>query len=554
MLIQAADTGVGRDAKCPGCGLMLVIPTPAEAIPTPPPPPAPAEGRHAAPPDAPAALPVPPGPMPVPPVVVPVPPSGPPAPPGLASVPSATITIPLGGLSISQTALPVPPGGMPVPPPGSPLVISTGAPISPDAALFDGLMSDAPLNALATGAAHRFDDDGAIPNLALRNLGLAAIAFGVAGFGLSWIPFAGLGLALVGLAAGGVATVVGSSRRGAPMGLAMAGAMAGIVGVAFGSYWTYSSFNKSAEAELARADQGRPSAKLASSASGSMPGGGAASKPLTPAAAAGTFGEGAFLGVVGGDSRDDRDPVKFASAAFWQVQSNLAREIAAAGRQSRSTAGRPRLVFGGNDNGNGLVVSAAKPEGAEEAGAADKRASGAAGESPIQWAAAEKGEPQGSGPLQVTVTKVVVGKVVSYPIGDLQTLINVTFEPYMIVWLKVKNTDASGSAEFAGWMSPQAEEQKIESKLIDDHGREHKPIRPFNKDEAIQKTTPPGKIFAGQTATDAIVFRVLTDDVDSMDLTLSGKAIGRDEDLHFRIPRSMIARDNSNPLLSGAGN
>jgi hypothetical protein len=567
MLIQAADTGVGRDAKCPGCGLMLVIPTPAEAIPAPPPPPAPAEVRHAAPPDAPAALPVPPGPTPVPPVVVPVPafapiptsvssvpPASPPAPPGFASVSSTTITIPLGGLSISQSALPVPPGGMPVPPPGSPLVISNGAPTSPDAALFDGLMSDAPLNALANGAADYFDDDGAIPNLALRNLGLAAIAFGVAGFGLSWIPFAGLGLALVGLAASGVATVVGSSRRGAPMGLAVAGAMAGIVGVAFGSYWTYSSFNKSAESELARADHGIPGAKLSSSVSGSTPGDGAASKPLTPAAAAGTFGEGAFLGVVGGDARDDRDPVKFASGAFRNVQSGLAKEIAAAGRQSHSTAGRPRLVFGGNDNGNGLVVSAAKPEGADEESTGNKQSGGAAADAPIQWAAAEKGEPQGSGPLQVTVAKVVVGKVVSYPIGDLQTLINVTSEPYMIVWLKVKNTDASGSAEFAGWMSPQAEDQKIESKLIDDHGREHKPIRPFNKDEAIQKTTPPGKIFAGQTATDAIVFRVLTDDVDSMDLTLSGKAIGRDEDLHFRVPSSMIARDNSNPLLGGAGN
>ena len=282
-----------------------------------------------------------------------------------------------------------------------------------------------------------------------------------------------------------------------------------------------------------------------------MPGEGATSNPLTPSAATGKFGDGAFLGVVGGDARDDRDPVKFASGAFRNVQSSLAKEITAAGRQSRSTAGRPRLVFGGNDNGNGLVVSAAKPEGAEEEGAADKRASGA---SSIQWAAAEKGEPQGSGPLQVTVAKVVVGKVVSYPIGDLQTLINVTSEPYMIVWLKVKNTDASGSAEFAGWMNPQAEEHKFESTLIDDHGREHKPIRPFNKDEAIQTTTPPGKIFAGQTATDAIVFRVLTDDVDSMDLTLSGKAIGRDEDLHFRIPRSMIVRDISNPLLGRTGN
>ena len=209
-------------------------------------------------------------------------------------------------------------------------------------------------------------------------------------------------------------------------------------------------------------------------------------------------------------------------------------------------------MFGGDD-GNRFSVAEAKSNPGNESAAPENRQEGATA-TPIQWAAAEKGEPQGSGPFQVTVSKVVIGKVVTYPIGDLQTLINVTGEPYMIIWLKIKNTDAAGSAEFTGWMNPQAEEEKIGAQLMDDHGREHKPVRPFNKDEAIQNTDPPGKIFAGQTAKDAVVFRVLTDDVDSMDLTLSGKAIGRDEDLHFRIPRSMITKDNSNPLLGGTRN
>src|SRR5271166_2973320 len=41
-LIQSADTAVGRDAMCPGCSSMLVIPAVSTAFPPPPPPPAPA--------------------------------------------------------------------------------------------------------------------------------------------------------------------------------------------------------------------------------------------------------------------------------------------------------------------------------------------------------------------------------------------------------------------------------------------------------------------------------------------------------------------------------
>src|SRR5439155_14345736 len=41
MLMQAAESGIGRHAKCPGCGMILVIPkAAAAAVPVPPPPPA----------------------------------------------------------------------------------------------------------------------------------------------------------------------------------------------------------------------------------------------------------------------------------------------------------------------------------------------------------------------------------------------------------------------------------------------------------------------------------------------------------------------------------
>jgi hypothetical protein len=433
---------------------------------------------------------------------------------------------------------------MPVPQRGAPFGFP-GTSGLPDSALFDGLLNDASRTGrnstsgsnddanegLSADTEYRLHQNISISDAGLRNLGIAAIALGVAGFGLFWVPFAGLALAVVGLAASGAATVVGSSRRGAPLGLALAGAVIGVVATAFGGYSTYASLNQSDKSQLARVSNGR-------------------STPGAPASGAASRGESGVKPQALAPALAPFDPDKFASGAYRAVQSSLAKEIAAASDQPHPKTGRPRLVFGGGENG--LVISAAKPDGTPEASATDKRSHGAAREAPIEWAAAEKGESQGTGPWQVTVSKVVVGKVVTYPIGDLQTLINVTGEPYLIIWLKVKNIDAAGSAEFAGWMNPQADEAKMESLLVDDHGREHKPVRPFNKDEAIQKTTPPGKIFAGQTANDAIVFRVLTDDVDSMDLTLSGKAIGRDEDLHFRIPRSMIVHDNSNPLLGGA--
>jgi hypothetical protein len=513
-----------------------------------------------------ATIPIPPGPTPSPPVVEPTPPpasptavetgpvpGGVPVPPGALPVPPAIGLGSLSALQVLPGAMPVPPRGMPIPPRGALPSLSGAAANQSDGVAVEHLLGDA--HAHSSSATESSTDDTSLSlslplsNEGLRNLGLAAIALGLAALGLSWVPFLGLALAIVGLAASGTATVVGSSRRGAPLGFTLAGAVIGVIAAGLGAYWTYSSLTESAKARVADVGGKQPPAG-GPTAMSSQP----VAKRLSAADAAVRFSEGALVGAAGGDARDDRDPVKFAAGAFRQVQSSLTKEIAAASNQARPRNGRPRLVFGGNENGNGLVVSAEKPHDFGEEGAADKRSDGATPETQIQWAAAEKGESQGSGPLQVTVSKVVIGKVVSYPIGDLQTLINVTSDQYMIIWLKIKNTDTAGSAEFSGWMSPRAEDEKIGAQLVDDHGREHKPVRPFNKDEAIQKTTPPGKVFAGQTANDAVVFRVLTDDVDSMDLTLSGKAIGRDEDLHFRIPRSMFVHDNSNPLLGGAGN
>jgi hypothetical protein len=535
-LIQSADTAVGRDAMCPGCSLMLVIPAVSTAFPPPPPPPPVAadEGALEMPDDL-DAMPRPPAPIPAPANVarttlgaVPPPADQVSLPPGELPIPPEPAAGPPAMVSLAPGTLPVPLGGMPVPRPGASLPLSGLAPPPPGATAFEGLLGEACEG--TDGPLHRLPSSALLSKAALRRLSFTAIAMGIIGAALSWVPFAGLLVAVFGLAVGTVATMLSSSRRDAPVRLALAGTLVGLVGSACGAFGTYWSLNKGIGAEIAQTEPNRHAANRATAPDGPV-GNGPSGKPLSPEIAA----------------------TRFAQGAFQLVQARLAKETVPSDRRSSARNVGPRLVFGGNNNGNGLVVSA-KPEGAEEEGAADKRASGAAGESPIQWAAAEKGESQGSGPLQVTVTKVVVGKVTTYPIGDLQTLFNVTDGSYMVVWFTIKNVDASGSAEFKGWMSPQAEKEKIESLLVDDRGREHKPIRPFNKDEAIQKTTSPGPIFAGQSATDALVFRLLPDDVDSMDLTLSGKAIGRVEDLHFRIPRTMITRDNSNPLLGGAGN
>jgi hypothetical protein len=435
-----------------------------------------------------------------------------------APVPPEVRSAPPAMALLSPGTMPVPVGGTPVPRRSASLPLAGLSPPLPGAARFGDLLGEACEG--ANGPSGRLQLPARLSNETLRILGFSSVAMGIMGASLSWITGAGLVLALIGLAVGAAVTVVSSSRRDALWRLALFGALVGLAGAALGVYRTISSPDTGTRAEMARAAPRGP-----------IGGRGAfATRPLH---------ESATETSARGESR--------------QAQAQIVQDPDVRTKRAGSNAARPRLVFGAGDDGSGVIVLPARPKAESTSPLATDRGTDAAAAAPIQWAAAEKNEPQGTGALQVTVSKVVIGKVVSYPIGDLQTLINVSDDPYLIVWFKITNTDAAGSAKYKGWMNSLAEEEKIESKLVDDHGREHKPFRPFNKDEAIQKTTLPGTIFAGQSATDALVFRVLPDDVDSMDLTLSSKAIGRDEDLHFRIPRSMIVHDNSNPLLEGAG-
>jgi hypothetical protein len=257
---------------------------------------------------------------------------------------------------------------------------------------------------------------------------------------------------------------------------------------------------------------------------------------LTPSAAADKFVRGANLAAAGGDPRDDLDPLKFALGAYQRV---------AAGRNSR--ARRPQLIFDGAGNGSGLAVAAKTDDAPADAATSGDAAHDVAS---VKWVAADKDEPQGSGSLQVTVTRVLVGKVPTYPVGGLAELFDLTPDPYLTIWFKIKNTDAAGSVDYRGWMGAKAEEARIESLLVDDHGREHKHIK-FPGDAAIRGTKPAEPISAGQSVNDALVFPLLWADVESARLTLSGKAIGQEQDLHFQLPASMIKTDNSNPLLGG---
>jgi hypothetical protein len=260
---------------------------------------------------------------------------------------------------------------------------------------------------------------------------------------------------------------------------------------------------------------------------------------LTPSAAAAKFVRGANMAAAGGDPRDDLDPLKFALGAYQRV----------AGGQN-SKVRRPQLIFDGDANGRGLAVATKTDSNSTDSATDGDAATAAHSGASIKWAAAEKNEPQGSGSLQVTITKVLVGKVPTYPVGGLAELFDVTPDPYLTVWFKIKNTDAAGSVDYKGWMGQKAEESAIDSLLVDDHGREHKHIK-FPDDAVIRGTKPAAPISAGQSVNDALVFPLLWADVESARLTLSGKAIGQDEDLHFQIPSSMIKTDNSNPLLGG---
>ena len=160
----------------------------------------------------------------------------------------------------------------------------------------------------------------------------------------------------------------------------------------------------------------------------------------------------------------------------------------------------------------------------------------------------------------MTITRVITGKVPMYAIGGLPTLVNLTESPAMTIWLKIRNVDAAGmTADYLGWMGEKADAAKIGSELMDDHGRKHPQLRHLIKPEeaiqgSVQGAGPMKPIVAGQAVADAILFTMPPADADSFELTLSGKAIGQEEDLHFRIPKSMIKPDESNPLLGGPGN
>jgi hypothetical protein len=369
------------------------------------------------------------------------------------------------------------------------------------------------------------------------------------GIALFWLPFAGPIVAFMGFAAGIIALFAGSSRRDSPMGVGFAGAGLSFIGVVLGGYWTYSSITRSGEAQIAAANT-QDGAKTETPAT---------KAGLAPASVTAKFAEAAALAAAGGDTRDDRDPLKFASGAYRQVQSLGPKPVVASAHNGRPRAAAPRLIFGGD--GNAVAVTTRDDRSSDGDSAADQSsgAKDAVGPPPIKWADAEKSEPQGSGSLQVTITNVVKGKVPTYAIGGLPTLVNLTESPAMTIWLKVRNNDAAGNADYLGWMGEKADAAKIGAELMDDHGRKHPQLRRLIKpDEAIQGSVqgngPLMPIAAGQSVADAVLFPTPPQDADYLELTLSGKAIGQEEDLHFRIPKSMIKEDDTNPLLGGVGN
>jgi hypothetical protein len=154
--------------------------------------------------------------------------------------------------------------------------------------------------------------------------------------------------------------------------------------------------------------------------------------------------------------------------------------------------------------------------------------------------------------VQVTVDHVTFGPVVLTESGvnnELLTQQQETSLPYLVVWLKIKNTQLATPASYKGWINDPKKSPDA-PRLVDDSGNALSPMPEVKGGMIIQGTHPTATIAAGQTIIDALAFRLPADGAKFVRLTLSGKPLELDSALHFQIPRTMFKEGRSaNPLL-----
>ena len=156
-------------------------------------------------------------------------------------------------------------------------------------------------------------------------------------------------------------------------------------------------------------------------------------------------------------------------------------------------------------NGVGLAVTAGSGDASPQSAGSPAAAPGE-----IRWAAADQGEAQGNDDVQVTVDHVTFGPVVLTEAGvnnELLTQQEETSLPYLVVWLKIKNTQLATPASYKGWINDPKQKSPDAPRLVDDSGNVVAPMPEVKSGKIILGSHPAATIAAGQTIIDALAFR-----------------------------------------------
>jgi hypothetical protein len=518
-LIKANDSAVGRAAKCPGCGAVVEIPQ--ASFPAPPPPP--------------KAVPAPP----------------PVTPPSAPKMAAQTATEPLSLEELLGSTAAVAPSG------NHAVSATTTAAVSEDAGRTAGKAGSKTAGktakqngvkaAVATKREKASARGGAIPTKKIRNLSFAAIGAGALGLALFAVPYAGPAVGVIGAVVGFYCVFLASARRNSPMILALAGIALSVIAACFGGYWTFQAIQATPVA--ASAENGAPEANPDATAAQQAPN-------ASLAVDFNQFAGAAVKAIAEGAVADSRNPLNFAAAAVRGAAADpskkAARLASADGAPAIARATGPvTLRLQGSAGGSEKGTDAGAPTGESTPSGDSVSAPAAAAKGPIQWAAADKGEAQGNDDVQVTVLKVMIGTL-HFRLGSNALLDERETEAkFLHIRLKIQNNQTAGTIDYKGWMTlPDSD-----ATLTDDQGTEIKrfdinTLASPTQHLTIVNSHPSATIEISQSNEDVIIFHLPPDGAQYLRLTLSGKAAGLGDDLHFQIPRSMITTgETGNSLL-----
>ncbi len=378
--------------------------------------------------------------------------------------------------------------------------------------------------------------DAARAAVGIRKLSLAAMLLGLAGLGLFWLPYAGLAVGAVGCAGALLALGKASARRGLPKGLAMAGLLVNVAAAGLGAYWTLNSAGP-ATPEVAAGGPtdmkpAAPAAPVERRAEKQVPNFAAQAAHLAEEVSAGPFG---------GLASEHPIPVLLAESALAGLFDGPSHDRAQGGSH---------LTFYAQDGSSGTGVGLAVTSGADAS--AQAAASAPTTPADIRWAAADQGEAQGNDDVQVTIDHVTFGPVVLSQRGvdnELLTQQQETALPYLVVWLKVKNTQLTSPTSYKSWITDPKKSPDA-PQLVDDAGSVLAAMPEVKGEMIIFGSHPEATIAAGQSVVDALAFHVPAEGAKFVRLTLPGKPLELNAALHFQIPRAMFKEGRSaNPLL-----